>query len=70
MISHDTSRYIVISYPVSCDTTRFDMSRYYIHIPNFEDYSCYRDIVSCLNISRYRALVSTTQSREKDDAHR
>ena len=52
--SHDISRYIVISHPIPCDITRFDMSRYCIHIPNFWDW--YRDIVSRRTISRYRTL--------------
>ena len=55
MISHDISRYIVISYPISCDITRYDKSRYYcIHIPIFRGW--YRDVVSRRNISRYRTL--------------
>ena len=33
MISYDISQYIVISYPISCDITRYDIPRYRIHIP-------------------------------------
>ena len=55
VISHDISRYIVILYPISCDITRYDISRYRMHIPNFGDW--YRDIVSRRNISRYRTLI-------------
>ena len=55
VISHDISRYIVISYSISCDVTRYDISRYcIILIPNFWDW--YRDIVCRRNISRYRTL--------------
>ena len=35
VISHDLSWYIVISYPISCHITRYDISRYCIHVPNF-----------------------------------
>ena len=35
MIPNDISRYIVIPYPTSCDITRYDISRYCIHIPKF-----------------------------------
>ena len=52
VIWHDISRYIVMSYPMSCDITRYDISRYGIHIPNFWDW--YRDVVSRRNIPRYR----------------
>ena len=54
VISHDTSRYIVMSYPISCDITRYHISIYCIHIPVFWDW--YRDIVSRRNISWYRTL--------------
>ena len=55
VISHDISRYIVISYSISCDVTRYDISRYcIILIPNFWDW--YRDIARRRNISRYRTL--------------
>ena len=51
VISHDVSRYILISYPISCDITRCDTSRSCIHIPNFGT-----DIVCRLNIAWYRTL--------------
>ena len=35
VIPHGISRYIVISYSISRDITRYDISRYCIHIPNF-----------------------------------
>ena len=58
----DPVSYIVISFPISCDITRYDISTYRIHIPNFED--SYRDIVSRRNISRSRTLLvhGTTQA--------
>ena len=37
VISHDISRYIVIFNPISCDITRYDISRYHVHIPIFRD---------------------------------
>ena len=58
VISHDISRYIVISYSISRDITRYDISRHRIHIPNCDDW--YRDIVSRRNLSQYRTLVGTT----------
>ena len=54
VISHDISRYIVIFNPISCDITRYDISRYHVHIPIFRDW-CH-DIVSHRNVSRYRTL--------------
>ena len=47
-------RDIVISYPISCDITRYNISRYCIHIPYF--WNWYRDILSRRKISRYRTL--------------
>ena len=52
--SHDITRYIVIPYPTPYDITRYGISRYCIHVPNFWDW--YRDIVSRRNVSRYRTL--------------
>ena len=52
VISHDKLRYIVILYPISFDISRYDISRYCIHIPNFWDW--YQDIVSRRKNSRYR----------------
>ena len=35
MISHDISRYIVISYTMSCDITRYDIYRDIVSISRF-----------------------------------
>ena len=55
--SYDMSRYIVISHTISFDITRYDISRYCIHLPNFRD--CFRDILSRRDISRYRTHSHT-----------
>ena len=56
VISHDISRYIVISYPISCDITRYDISRYCIRIPKY--WAWHRDIASRRNIPWYRTHFS------------
>ena len=63
MIYRDISWYHTW-FPISCDITRsYDISRYRIHIPNFEDW--YRDIVYRRNVYRYGTLVSTTQAGKR-----
>ena len=52
VIFHDISRYIMISYPLSCDNTRYDVSRYSIYILNVWDW--YRGIASRRSIAQYR----------------
>ena len=52
---HRIAIYIVVSCPISCDITRYDISSINcIHIPNF--WGWYRDIVSRRYISRWRTL--------------
>ena len=60
VISHYISRYILICL-ISYDIRRYNIPRYHIHIPIFEDW--FRDIVSHRNISRYRTLVNNSATQ-------
>ena len=52
---HRIAMYVVVSYPISCDITRYDRSIYYLyHILNLWEW--YRRIVSRRYMSRYRTL--------------
>ena len=56
VISQDISRYIVPLCPVSCDITRYGISRYRIISTSRNIWDWYGDIVSRRFISRHRTL--------------